>query len=56
MKQEEKVPYNLRMPKKLKARLEKRAREEKRSLNQYIVLTLESIETAKQAEFATASA
>jgi hypothetical protein len=43
MKQEKPVPYNLRMPAKLKAKLEKQAKAEKRSLNQYLVLTLENI-------------
>jgi len=52
MDQEKKVPYNLRMPEKLKARLEKEARKERRSLNQYIVLVLEG--TAQKSKTATA--
>jgi predicted HicB family RNase H-like nuclease len=41
MKQENIVPYNLRLPDTLKSRLTKRAKEDKRSLNQHIVMTLE---------------
>lgn len=41
MKQEKKVPYNLRLPKRLKTEAEKQAKQEKRSLNNYIILALE---------------
>lgn len=36
------IPYNLRLPKPLKAKLEKEARENRRSLNQYLVILLEN--------------
>lgn len=43
MKQEKKaIQYNLRLPAKLKSQLEKRAKEERRSLNTWIVLCLEA--------------
>lgn len=42
MKQEKTVPYNLRLPDKLKSKLEKQAREERRSLNNYLVHLLEA--------------
>lgn len=42
MKNEKKVPYNLRMPEKLKARLERQAKVEKRSLNQQMIVMLET--------------
>lgn len=41
MKNEKKVPYNLRLPRPLKTKLEKQARDEKRSLNQHIIFVLE---------------
>lgn len=41
MKEEKPAVYNLRLPEKLKTRLERLAREEKRSLNQQLVLMLE---------------
>lgn len=47
MKNEKKVPYNLRLPDKLKTRLEKLAREERRSLNQYIIHKLETVANGK---------
>ena len=44
MKNETKlIPYNLRLPAKLKTRLEKQARDERRSLNSWIVLRLEGL-------------
>jgi predicted HicB family RNase H-like nuclease len=36
-------PYNFRMPKRLKKVLERQAREDKRSLNQYMVIQLEKL-------------
>lgn len=42
MKNEKLVPYNLRLPEKLKARLERQAKEEKRSLNQQLIVLLEN--------------
>jgi hypothetical protein len=41
MKDKKVIPYNLRLPERLKNKLEKRAREEKRSLNQQIIFVLE---------------
>lgn len=41
MKQENIVAYNLRLPEKLKIAITKKAKKEKRSLNQHIVLLLE---------------
>jgi predicted HicB family RNase H-like nuclease len=41
MKNEKTVPYNLRLPNKLKSKLEKQAKEESRSLNKHIVHVLE---------------
>ncbi len=44
MKQNEQiVPYNLRIPKTLKKRLEQKAKQERRSLNQYLIVELEKI-------------
>lgn len=42
MKQEKLVQYNLRLPDKLKAKAEKHARQDKRSLNKFIVLAVET--------------
>lgn len=41
IEKEETVHFNLRLPAKLKERLEQEAREQRRSLNQYIVWILE---------------
>jgi len=41
MKAEKTVPYNLRLPNRLKTKLEKKAKEEKRSLNKQIIHILE---------------
>lgn len=41
MKQEKKIPYNLRLPERLKTKAEKQAKQEKRSLNNYIILAIE---------------
>lgn len=41
MKNEKIVPYNLRLPEKLKTRLERQAKEQKRSLNQQLIVMLE---------------
>jgi len=54
MKQEKSVPYNLRLPAKLKSKLEKEAREKKRSLNQQIVFLLETAGT-REPQAATAA-
>lgn len=56
MKTEKTVPYNLRLPAKLKTKLEKRAKEEKRSLNSQIVHLLESMQNdqAKRVEVVNA--
>lgn len=42
------VPYNLRMPKDLKRRLERKAKDEKRSLNKQIIHLLETAFDAPQ--------
>lgn len=44
MKNEKTVPYNLRLPEKLKTKLEKQAKEERRSLNKHLVHLLESMQ------------
>jgi hypothetical protein len=57
MKQEKTVPYNLRIPARLKTQLEKQAKSERRSLNQHIIVTLETVQQqAKQEQMATATA
>jgi len=51
MKNEQTVPYNLRLPKKLKTRLEKQAKDEKRSLNQQLIVMLErSVDSERKKE------
>ena len=41
MRNEKTVPYNLRLPDPLKKRLEKLAKEQKRSLNKHLIYILE---------------
>lgn len=47
MRGEKLIPYNLRLPGKLKTKLEKQARESNRSLNQQIVYLLGMIADIK---------
>jgi hypothetical protein len=56
MEKEKTAQYNLRLPEQLKAEIEEKATEEKRSLNQQIVFLLERAiakERSPQKEMAT---
>lgn len=48
MKNEKPAVYNLRLPEKLKTRLERLAKEQKRSLNQQLIVMLETSLQAKE--------
>lgn len=43
MAKEKEEQFHLRLPKPLKAKLKKQAREQRRSLNQYLVVKLEEL-------------
>jgi predicted HicB family RNase H-like nuclease len=57
MKKQKSVPYNVRFPDpKLKAKLEKQAKEENRSLNQHIIYWLDLCASGKVVKRETVNA
>jgi HicB family len=54
-KQEKEEQFHLRLPKTLKAKLKRQAREQRRSLNQYLVVRLEEVAEGQPKEQAVAA-